>query len=340
MDAANFVCDPVAFTIRIGSFTWPIYWYGVIIALGLVLGVILAARNIRFKGGNPDDLVDMTLIVVPLAILGARLYYVAFMWDIYNTGPWYQVLYNIIAVWHGGLAIYGGIIGGFLGILIFSRMRKLDLLFLCDVIAPSLILGQAIGRWGNFVNQEAFGYQVNNPALQFFPFSVYIENLGQYHMATFFYESLWNFIVFAVLMIYLRKRKDARAGNVFWLYLMFYGLGRMFIEGLRTDSLYIGGTNLRVSQILSGVLVVGALVAFIILNRRRKAPEDGQDVPLDPSLVLVAADGPQDGEGAPLPQEPEEAPAEAGEEIADSDPTEETAPEKETEPSQEEERPE
>jgi prolipoprotein diacylglyceryl transferase len=219
------------------------------------------------------------------------------MWDLYVEDVWYLTLRNIVAVWEGGLAIYGGVIGGLAGLAIFARWRKVSFLDLCDIAAPSLILGQAIGRWGNFVNQEAYGYQVSNPALHFFPFSVYIEATGAYHMATFFYESMWNLLVFIALFLYLRKVKEATPGNVFFGYLALYGLGRMFIEPMRTDSLYIPGTSLRVSQILSAVLFIGSVAALLFRNMKRpersgkpgktETPKRVDMKEIDPRLVLV-----------------------------------------------------
>lgn len=294
-DASKFTVDPVAFTIRLGEFTKPIYWYGVIIAAALLVGILLAMHNAKYRKFNSDVVLDLVLVTVPFAIIGARLYYVAFMWDQYFRGEvWYRTLLNIVAVWEGGLAIYGAVIGGLIGILIYSRWRKVSFTGLCDILAPSLILGQAIGRWGNFVNQEAYGYEISNPAFHFFPASVYIEARGAYFMATFFYESLWNLLVFIVLYLYLHRKKDARPGNVFLMYLALYGLGRVFIEPMRTDSLYIPGTNLRVSQVLSAILIVGSVAALIFRNMGDRKPASGDEVgaspdmdEIDPNLVLV-----------------------------------------------------
>lgn len=313
-DAAKFTLDPVAFTIRIGNFTKEIYWYGIIIAAALLAGILLAMKNARFRKLNSDIILDLVLITVPFALVGARVYYVIFMWNLYVEDVWYLTLRNIVAVWEGGLAIYGGVIGGLAGLAVFARWRKVPFLALCDIAAPSLILGQAIGRWGNFVNQEAFGYEVSNSALHFFPFSVYIEATGTYHMATFFYESMWNLLVFAALLLYLRKVKEASPGNVFFGYLALYGLGRMFIEPMRTDSLYIPGTSLRASQILSAALLIGSVAALLFRNMKRpeRSGKPGKDEApgpvnmrqIDPGLVLVeeefrhrrAADSGDDGD--------------------------------------------
>lgn len=247
--------DPIAFYI----FGRPVYWYGIIIAAGVLIGIYLAIRYANRLGYDQDMIIDFCLLAIPLAIIGARLYYVIFSWEYYSKNPG-----DIIKIWEGGLAIYGAVIGGIISAIIFSRWRKIDFWELCDIAAPSLILGQALGRWGNFFNQEAYGYAVNNPAWQWFPAAVYIDANAQWHMATFFYESMWNFIVFFLLLFYKKRRK--RKGEIFLLYLILYSVGRVVIEGLRTDSLYWG--PFRVSQLLSGILIIVGIALFII--RRKK----------------------------------------------------------------------
>jgi len=257
--------SPIAFYI----FDKPVYWYGIIIALGVLLGIYLAVRHANKLGYNQEVIIDFSLLAIPLAIIGARLYYVIFSWEYYSKNPG-----DIIKIWEGGLAIYGAVIGGVISALIFARRRKINFWELCDIAAPSLILGQALGRWGNFFNQEAYGYAINNPAWQWFPAAVYITDQGQWHMATFFYESLWNFLVFFFLLYYKKRKKTT--GEVFLLYLILYSIGRIVIEGLRTDSLYWG--PLRVSQLLSGLLIVAGTALFIV--RRKKDYDDhknGQD---------------------------------------------------------------
>lgn len=237
----------------------PVAWYGILIATGVLIGIILALKDAKRRGFSSDILVDFLLFLIPAAIVGARLYYVIFKLDYYLKYP-----KEIFATWHGGLAIYGGVIAGVITAVIFARVRKVSFWTLADIVAPSLIFGQAIGRWGNFINQEAYGYEVTNKALQWFPFAVNID--GTWHLATFFYESAWNFLVFAFLMWY-KKRTDV-PGRIFLSYLVLYGIGRFFIEGLRTDSLMIG--PLRVSQVLSAVLVVGSVICILIQERQRK----------------------------------------------------------------------
>ena len=239
--------------------------YGLLIALAIGLGVALCAKREREMGLPRDLTIDFALSVIPAAIGGARLYYVAFEWEAYASHP-----LSILYIWEGGLAIYGAVIGGAIAALIFSLVRKVSFADLADLTAPSLILGQAIGRWGNFVNQEAYGRLIENPSLQFFPLAVYIEAVGEWHMATFFYESLWNFIGFWIL--WLNRNKVTARGNLFLGYLCWYGLGRAVIEGWRTDSLMWG--PVRVSQALSAALCVGAGIALVIRHRKRKRAAD------------------------------------------------------------------
>lgn len=238
-----------------------IHWYGIIIAFALILGVILGIREAKRRGYRSDMVLDLMLLAIPICIVCARLYYVIFTWDTYAND-----FSKVFAVWEGGLAIYGAVIGAVLAAVIFYKWRKVPIGEILDIAAPSLILGQAIGRWGNFVNQEAFGNLVTDPAYQWFPYSVYIDRLGEWHQATFFYESMWNLLTFAILMI-LRKRIKVR-GGVFALYMILYGIGRFYIESLRTDSLMAG--DIRVSQWLSAILVVFGIAFLIIMSRKKK----------------------------------------------------------------------
>lgn len=243
--------DKVAFSI----FGLEIYWYSLCILLGMILGAIIAfqaAKKIRWKQADMENVI---LIAIPSAIVGARLYYVAFEWQDYSNN-----LMEIFHVRNGGLAIYGGIIGGILAAYIYCRVKKLSILELLDITAPSIALGQAIGRWGNFLNQEAYGPIISNPKWHWFPFAVYIPADQQYHYATFFYESAWCLLL-VVLLIFLRK-KFKHKGDVILTYIMFYGFERMLVEGLRVDSLYIA--NIRVSQLFSALLFVSVALFFII----------------------------------------------------------------------------
>ena len=276
----------VAFTL----FGRDVYWYGVLMALGILIGVWLTLREGKRKKLTEDDILDMCLVIIPSGVVGARLYYVIFEWASYASNP-IRALY----IWEGGLAIYGAVIGGLIGMFIYSRVKKIRFLKLADCIAPGLVLAQAIGRWGNFFNQEAFGLPINNGELMWFPFAVYIEGYhtfnGQpcsnpYHMATFFYESVWCLIVFIIL--WSCRRKFKHDGDAILSYAALYGLERMFVERLRGDSLYIikpGGAiaaGIRVSEMLSFILVVAIAAFFLIRHFKEKklgrliwpAPED------------------------------------------------------------------
>ena len=234
--------------------------YGLLIACGMALSVFLCSRQEKCLGLPKDLTYDLALWVIPAGVIGARLYYVAFQWDMYRNNP-----LSILYIWEGGLAIYGGVVGGVLAVFAFSKIKKAPFGKLADMIAPALILSQAIGRWGNFFNGEAYGRLIENPALQWFPLAVNVG--GEWHMATFFYESVWDFIGFWVL--WLNRKKTTASGNLFLLYLVWYGLGRAFIEGLRTDSLMLG--PLRVSQVLSVLLCLGAAVA-LVYRHTKKSP--------------------------------------------------------------------
>ena len=238
-----------------------IHWYGIIIACALVIGVILAVRDAKRRGYRSDMILDFLLIAIPICIICARLYYVAFEWDNYSDN-----LLRIFAVWEGGLAIYGAVIGGAIAAFIFHKWRRVPVGDILDIGAPSIVLGQAIGRWGNFINQEAFGNLITDPSMQWFPYGVYIERAGAWYQATFFYESMWDLLTFVILML-LRKKIKAR-GGLFALYVAIYGFGRFFVESLRSDSLMAGG--FRVSQVLSAVLVVCGIIYLTVTSRSKK----------------------------------------------------------------------
>ena len=229
--------------------------YGILIVTAFLVGLLLVSYFSKIKGFSKDLPYELLLIVFPLAIIGARIYYIAF-----SGRSW--TLRESLAVQDGGLAIYGGIIAAFLGIMIYAYFKKINVLKLTDMVSPALILGQSIGRWGNFFNQEAYGYAVENTALQWFPFAVYIDGSG-WHMATFFYESFWNMVGFLLLiLVYLKYRNIGYATS---FYLVFYGIGRAVIEGFRTDSLYVGpGEVIRVSQVLSIILVILGIGLFLL----------------------------------------------------------------------------
>lgn len=241
--------DPVAFSI----YGIEVRWYGIIIALAVVVGTFLALREAKRRGLEEDTLLDFLLFAIPGAIIGARAYYVIFSWDYYKKNP-----NQILNIRGGGLAIHGAVIAGIIIAIIFCRVKKLSFWTIGDIVAPSLILGQAIGRWGNFANQEAHGGPTN------LPWGIIVDGVRVH--PTFLYESIWNFLVFLFLMWY-RKRAKVE-GEVFLLYIILYSLARGLIEGLRTDSLMWG--EFRVAQLISlATIVVGLILLWIIRRKKR-----------------------------------------------------------------------
>ena len=229
----------------IGNYS--IHFYGILIALGLVLAVIYGLRRRQQFGLSEDDIMDGVLCIVPFAIICARLYYCAFSWDTYAANP-----ISILYIWEGGLAIYGGVIGAALGIVVYCRVKKLNVFALLDLVSTGFLIGQSIGRWGNFMNREAFG----SPTESFLRMGLYnrITNAYEYYHPTFLYESLWNAIGFVLLHTLSKKRQYD--GQIALGYVAWYGLGRTLIEGLRMDSLYWG--PFRVSQLLAAISCVAA----------------------------------------------------------------------------------
>ena len=233
-----------------------IHFYGLLIVTGMLLGVLLASKREKRLCLPKDTAIDLALICLPSALVGARAYYVIFSWQEYANEPCWKVF----AVWEGGLAIYGGILAGVFAGFLYAKYKKLPFLRLADLAAPSIALGQAIGRWGNFVNEEAYGTVVLNPKMQFFPLAVNIA--GTWHYAAFFYESVWCLIIVIVILLAERKQKFKRTGDIFLTYAFLYALERSVVEGLRTDSLMIG--SLRASQMLSVLVVLGIIAIKLI----------------------------------------------------------------------------
>lgn len=248
--------SPVAFTI----FGKPIYWYGIIIAVGFALAVIYALKRCSQFGLTQDNILDMLIVTVPMAIIGARAYYCIFYWDERYAADPISVLY----IWEGGLAIYGAVIASILTVLVFAKVKKLRARTILDLGSLGMMIGQMIGRWGNFINREAHGSETDSF------FRMGLEDAAgkvTYYHPTFLYESVWNLIGF-LLFHFLSKRRKYD-GQVFLWYMAWYGLGRGIIEGLRTDSLYLFGTGLRVSQLLGFVfcLVAVAILAYNALAK-------------------------------------------------------------------------
>ncbi|MDD2413693.1 MAG: prolipoprotein diacylglyceryl transferase [Eubacteriaceae bacterium] len=257
--------DPIVFTL----FGIDVRWYGILIAAALIIALVLALRRSRVYGISEDDITDFFLALIPAIIVGARAYYVIFEWDYYAVHP-----EEILAVWNGGLAIHGGIIAGILVGIIMCRVKHISFWTLADTVIPGLPLGQAIGRWGNFFNQEAHGVQTNLP----WAIVVNDSKLGVIRVhPTFLYESIWDLMVFGLLLWYEKKGKRCD-GEVFFLYLILYAAGRFWIEGLRTDSLMILG--LRAAQVISIVMMVAGgigLAWFRKKSRDQKMPCHGPD---------------------------------------------------------------
>ena len=267
--------------------------YGILIALGLMLAVVYACRRCTQFGLKEDDILDGVLWVTPLAIVCARLYYVAFEWEQFASDP-----ISILYIWHGGIAIYGGVIGALVGVAVLCKVKRIKLPALLDLVALGFLIGQAIGRWGNFFNREAFGREATHflrMGLERFGETIYVH-------PTFLYESLWNTAGF--LLLHKLSKKRQYDGQIALGYVAWYGLGRAFIEGLRTDSLYWG--PFRVSQLLAALSCVAAVIVLLLQQFKEHDPKD----------LLV---------NKPAEEKPEET-EEATEEKAE-EPTDETAEE-------------
>ena len=298
----SFTLNKIAFSL----FGFEVRWYGIFITLGIVFACWYTMfRGKRNEGIISDDVIDIAIVTVLLGVLGARLYYVLTTLDEHS----YKSLLDVIAIWNGGLAIYGGIIGGCLGIVLTCTVKKISWRKLFDMAAPGVMIAQAIGRWGNFFNGEAYGYAIGDTTKFYFFNTEHVLASGEgtlfhslrmglshvvggqmrYFHPTFLYESLWNVLGFVLInLFYKRKKFD---GQVALLYFAWYGFGRMFIEGLRTDSLYIPGTTLRISQCVGLFCFVVALlltVGLLILQRYR--PDLNWFAPAKPAAVAGSAE--------------------------------------------------
>lgn len=248
----------------ISIFGRDIYFYGILIALGFILAMLYCAKTTRRFGLEEDDIYDLMIFLLPAVIIGARLYYVIFSFEDYAGD-----LMRVFAVWEGGLAIYGGIIAGVITVWLVARNKKIPIGTMLDCAVYGLLIGQIIGRWGNFMNREAFGAQTEIFCRMGLTAP---DGSTVYVHPTFLYESLWNFLLLIGLVIFERLGKRRYDGQCTLLYFFFYGLGRMWIEGLRTDSLYIGSTGIRVSQLLSLGLVLLSGVIMLIIRRSNPDP--------------------------------------------------------------------
>lgn len=256
--------DPIAFSF--GSLD--VYWYGIIIATGIFAAIFLSTREAEKRGIEGDHIVDMALWAIPLAFIGARLYYVLFELGYYLEHP-----SQIIAIWNGGIAIYGGLIAGGLTVYWYTKKKGIPIWLMLDILAPNVLLAQAMGRWGNYMNQEAHGGEVTRSFLEnlFLPDFIInqMEINGVYYHPTFLYESLWSLLGFILIVVLRNKKHLLRQGEVALSYVLWYSFGRFFIEGLRTDSLWLFDF-IRISQALSLLLFVAALSVWIY--RRRDYP--------------------------------------------------------------------
>ena len=258
----DFSINPPAFFTVFG---FDIYLYGVMIGLGFILGILYCSKKGSRFGIKEDDVYDLVIWLIPLSILGARLYYVAFRLDYYIAHP-----SELLAIWNGGLAIYGGIIMGVLVVFCTCKIKKIPVAAFLDLVVFGLLIGQILGRWGNFFNREAFGaitdvfcrMGLTTP-----------DGSTIYVHPTFLYESLWNLGILIFLIVHEKMGRRKYDGQYFAFYLLLYGIGRAWIEGLRTDSLYIGSSGIRVSQALSAVLIICSAVYLFIKSRKPQPKE-------------------------------------------------------------------
>lgn len=279
-----FHIDKVAFTL----FGRDVAWYGILITCGMILAVILALKLAKIEKISSDDIIDLAFCVIIFGIIGARAYYVIFSWGDHGylvtdksfIGNIIGTIYNCIAIWNGGLAIYGGIIGGLVSSFVFTKCkkyRKIHFLQIYDILAPCVLIGQIIGRWGNFVNMEAYGSETTLPwrmgILYGYP-ELGLWNVEKYVHPTFLYESIWNLVGLVIILILYKKKKFN--GQMFCSYLIWYGFGRMLIEGLRSDSLMLG--SIRVSQLVgASSFILGIVLIIVFAKKSKNNAQDGDE---------------------------------------------------------------
>ena len=263
----EFQLNRVAF--HVGS--WPVYWYGVIIAAGFLLAVMYCSRQAPRFGIRQDDIIDMLFFAVPLSIIGARVYYIIFYPELYRRADGSWDFGAMVRIWDGGLAIYGGVIMAVITLLVFCKVRKIKFLAFADLGSYGMLIGQMVGRWGNFVNIEAHGGPTDLPWRM--GIYQYVDGTRQYMEVhpTFLYESLWN-LAGLLLLIWVGKKHRKFDGQIFLGYFAWYGVGRGFIEGLRTDSLYFLNTPIRVSQVFGFATAAVAIILLVILLTRPHDP--------------------------------------------------------------------
>ncbi|MBP3339137.1 MAG: prolipoprotein diacylglyceryl transferase [Lachnospiraceae bacterium] len=266
-------------------FGYEIAYYGILIGIGMMLAMVVVLHEAKITGQDTEDYIDTAIVVLISAIVGARLYYVIFSFDNYKDN-----LMDIFKIREGGLAIYGGIIGGAIAILAMTKIKKLNFFKMGDIAVMGLLVGQTIGRWGNFINREAYGGDTNSlfamkidtwyPGVSVQEGVTYIDEANRYIQVhpTFLYESMWNLMLFILIMIF-RKKKQYNGQVILW-YFAGYGIGRTIIEGMRTDQLILFGTGIPVSQALSALLAVGSIIALIYFGIKYKGRESvwGEDL--------------------------------------------------------------
>lgn len=332
--------DRIAFTIP--GINMPIYWYGIIMTLAVILGYFITSVEAKRRGLDQEVILDLALVMIPVGVVGARLYSVLAELPIYLDNPW-----NVFNLRLGGLSIFGALIACGIALIFFCRKKKLSFAVMLDMLAPAVVIAQALGRWGNFVNQEVFGLQVLNPDMQFFPFAVYISEptvpvpgVPGWFLALFFYESVWNLLTFITLWIY--SRKPRRPGNTFLLYVIMYSAVRSFLEWLRVEAFQLsifkditlipGFTGIPVSFLTSVALALTALVLLLVRGRRPFEQDAWRFAPADqaqPSADLPrqeqedqaqACSLPDHADAAPAEDEPAQAPARQSEAAPDEPP--------------------
>lgn len=294
--------DPIAIHVGHG-----IYWYGIILAVGMLAGLLLCMKQAKRFGLTEDHVLDMVLWAVPCCILGSRIYYVVFYLDLFKKADGSLDWGRVVAIWDGGLAIYGTVIAGFLVAFIYTRVKKLKLGAMTDLCVMGLLLGQCIGRWANFINREAFGAETT------LPWRMRLWTSATHYIEvhpTFFYESLWNFIGLMLILFVVTKGRRFDGENT-WFYFLWYGLGRAWVEGLRTDSLYLFdwtlfGEPIRVSQALSVVMVIVAAIALFYCIRIKKYTSDSLLVnQVAAKAAMAAAEDVSSSAAACEPEQPQ-----------------------------------